>query len=232
MGLAKAIILAFFNTGALVLFIASCGTNWLESTVGTTKNEYSYYRICSKVGSADATCKDLDKASINCDKRFQMVEAGRAFTLISTIFVGILTVLSFYRIFNNAILVKAFIVGKVYIIVGLLALIFGVFNWIVGFALYSEEYCGYKPASNTDQNKIGPTAPAAFVASCIWLLSLLAECIFSDVDADAVEGSTEDKKEDAAEPTAEAKKDSPKAEETKEATPKAEEKKEETPKAE
>lgn len=227
MGLAKAIILAFFNVGALVLFIASCGTNWLENTVGTVKNDYSYYRICSKVGSADSTCKDLTKATINCDKRFQMIEAGRAFTLISTLFVGFLTVLSIYRIFNNAILLKATVVGKVYIGVGLLALIFGIFNWIVGFALYSEEYCGFKPASDTTQNKIGPTAPAAFVASCIWLLSLLAECIFSDVDADA----SDDKKEDAAEPTAEEKKETPKAEAKKE-TPKAEEEKKETPKAE
>ena len=234
MGLAKAIIIALLNSVAFVLFMIACGTAWAEVENNTHTSEYGYWKICTTPNSGgDSTCKDASKANINCDKRFEVIEAGRAFTLMTAIFVGVLTLVSFYRIFNNDILLKAGIVGKVYLGVGILSLLFAIFSWIIGFAQYSEEYCGVELDKNTTQNKIGPSAPAGFVASCVFLVSLLAECIFADVDGESTaEEDKKDESEDKKNESEEKKDESEsKAEPAAEPAAQEEEKKEPTPKA-
>lgn len=233
MGLGKSIVVALLNVVTLIFLMAACGTSWAEIKSGTTTTEYTYWEICSVPDSGDRTCKSMKKSDINCDKRYEVIEAGRAFTLIATIFIGVLTIVAFVRIFIEPLLWVAAGAKKYYLAVGILGFLFAVFAWIDAFALYAEEYCGTELESNRDNNKIGVSGPASFVGSCVFLVSLIIECIFADADVPEVGGDNDEKKEE--ESSEEMKKEdeaktAPDAEEKKEEA--AEEKKEEEPAAE
>lgn len=222
MGLAKAIIVAIANTLCFLFFALSTGTSFVEIATSGRETTVGYWRTCTKIVATDVTtCEDLTSAKVNCDKRFTNIQAGRAFTLIATIVIGIMAVLSWYRIANNLFLSRATIFGKVYLVTGLVALAFGVFSWIVGFAQYSEEYCGTDFSKNTDVNKIGPSAPLGFNASVLFFVTLIIECLLAD----------EDKKEGEGEKKEEAKKEEESKNEPAAAVPVEEEKKEEAPAA-
>jgi len=137
------------------------GQQYITQTFFWTQNTNNGAEVYTRTTSA---CKDLQA----------LIEAGRAFSIMTDIVAGIIMLWSFARLFHNDLLLGS---GRaVFMFWYVLLFCFSTVFWILPFAAFSERWCG---ASFTDDsnNKVGPCGPCAISAWAIviaaWVVELM-----------------------------------------------------------
>jgi hypothetical protein len=194
MGLAKAVTLVLINFIATALFFFHAGSSWISFNTGDTRGDISFWQSCitSQSLATETICARVKEATFNgCLERFDLINAGRAFSIFCSFFMGIFALVCLYRIFNDD-----FIEGKIrncYLCMSVLVLISGILGFVDVFALYHIEFCNVKYSeSPASTNKMGPSAFTGAAASFLGLVSIILECCLSNRAVALVQFSNED----------------------------------------
>jgi len=167
-GLVAVFVITFIFTG---LFIAGTTTAFNIYQNGQQYITASFFTTVNTNNGAEArprtvsACKDLEA----------LIQAGRAFAIMTDVVAGIIMLWSLARLFHNDLLLGS---GRVvFILLYVLLLIFSLIFWILAFCAFSERWCG---ASFTDDsnNKIGPCGPVVVSGWALAIVGFALELVY------------------------------------------------------
>jgi len=160
-GLVAVFVLTIIFTA---LFIAGTSTGFNTYQNGQQYITASFFTTVNTNNGAEASQRTVSA----CADLQALIEAGRAFAIMTDICAGILMLWSLARLFHNDLLLGS---GRVvFILFYVLLLIFSLIFWILAFVAFSQRWCG---ASFTDDsnNKAGPCGPVVVSG---WALAIVA----------------------------------------------------------
>jgi hypothetical protein len=187
----KTIFVIVALVGASMLFFTAAGTAWVEvkSPIGTFT--LTFFQRCFVNFADEKQCLDLTSDEITCDDAWKTVQAGRAFTIITSVLAGLIALFAIARLCKPALMEGA--LKWVYYLVALLTWASSAIAWTVTFGLFASSFCGEKLMDNKDAH-VGPSGPCSFVGFIFVFLALCAECLMSTT-ADAAAAAEPTKEE-------------------------------------
>ena len=170
---AKFVLTLLTYTVAAACFIGSAPSPVLKYQLNVTTIDFSLWERCTQVAGLTTVTglRSCVATSNSCEKFMDVINAGRAFIVVSCVVVGTIALLAFAR---AAVPAKCQPFSLVFVLGGLFAICSGVISWGSFFALYDADFCGttYK---DIPAIKIGAAGPLAFVGWCLVVLAWFAE---------------------------------------------------------
>jgi len=150
---------------ATALFIAGTATSFNTFQSGATQVTNSFFVTCATVGGTSEGCTNTVSS---CSDLQALIEAGRAFSITSSIVAGLIMLAAFVRLLHNDLLLGF---GRVpFIIFFVLLLCTACVMWILAFVAYADTFCGVSFRDNAN-NKVGPCGPLFLVG---WVVVIVA----------------------------------------------------------
>lgn len=161
---------------ATLFFGLSAGLAVYIYESGTTKNTYSFLETCTKVGD---TTSCVMRTEGSCAEFNQAHKAGAAFSIVATVVAGVWFFLTILRVLKPLVYVALGFLKVLNFILILGALVTGILDWIIAFALFASKFCD-EEIRNTAGTSVGPAGPLAFVATVLLLIQFILEIVMDD----------------------------------------------------
>lgn len=162
---------------ATALFIAGTSTSFNTFKDGNHEIYNTFFYTRNTQGGSEAYSTTVPA----CDDFYALIEAGRAFSLATTIMAGLLMLGAFVRLLHNDLMLGN---GRVpFITFMVLTVVTGCVMWILAFVAYADTFCGVS-LSDDPNTRVGPCGPLFLTGWVIMIIVLALEITYDGAAED------------------------------------------------
>jgi hypothetical protein len=156
---------------ATALFIAGTSTAFSVHEIGNLYVTNTFFESTITNGATESSARTVSA----CGEFQALIEAGRAFTIATTVLGGLIMLGAFVRLLHNDLLLG---LGRVPFVIGFVfLLLIGCVAWILAFVAYAETFCGSALSDDPD-NRVGPSGPLFVTGWVIAIIAMVLEIVY------------------------------------------------------